>query len=327
MGNEPSEPVEQRSGDPITAVMEIHRQLRATVQTEMSSADVQSMKIYGIPQSIKKDSDDEDPGLRGSMNRPRFRNAVSLTGYVSDLCVIPDDMFVVCGGSNIRFIKTTDGSIIKTVSVGGENMCFGVTADKLNSCSYVTCEDKHVYKVTKDKTTKFVYLGFHPVNLTRLSSGNLLVCGGGEGLFSVEEGKVRKLELGVKFGYICSVAVNVDGDICVTDPGLNKVFVFDEDLGHLGTYSGDLDFLPHGVTCDIGQRNKISTDFIIADRGGHSLLIINRGGVCRKTYSTESDCARQPWAVDMSPSGQLYVGFDVDEVTGNTHILMYDVPI
>jgi len=235
-----------------------------------------------------------------------FSVAVVSVYGIRGVCATADDKcwFTDYFSKDIKLVDVT-GTEYRRVTLGVR--CISITSS--DRSMYVTCDDRSIRKISTDHKVTDVKtsLSFDPLGLTFVPvTGELLVCGGTDGMFLLTDSGVQSTLTDVKFQYAYDIAVNNNGDICVTDE--NTVFIFNADKRHVGTYDGHETSIqnkmdPWGVTCD--SRGN----FIVVDNKNNMLHVINRDGDNVLIYDTGKDCKEQPRFADISPSGQLWVSF------------------
>lgn len=217
------------------------------------------------------------------------------------LCVTADDNAWVGGHCKITLVDSTG---VQTTRKVGSGMCDSIARTDDNRCVYVSCSgDRCIYKLSQDHAVlKFASLTFRPRGLVCLHPNTLLVCGGACGVFIVTGRGGQKVELPVHFKRAFDVAVNENGDICITDPLQHKVFTFDYKYKHLGTYSmtSGHDIFPYCVTSN-------GDNFVISDN--NVIHVIDRDCDHLATHTIANDNPALPSRLDMSSSNSLWIKF------------------
>ncbi|KAH3855020.1 hypothetical protein DPMN_097579 [Dreissena polymorpha] len=113
------------------------------------------------------------------------------------------------------------------------------------------------------------------------------------------------------FGYPFRIAVNVNGDVCVSDygDGTRGVTILRKDgkvkCNYKGVPSGlsnEQPFLPHGIVCD-GEGN-----IMVSDWNNDCIHVVDRDGTFLLKLVTKKDGVEGPNALGLDGNGHLWVG-------------------
>lgn len=166
--------------------------------------------------------------------------------------------------------------------------------------------------------------GYHPRGLTVTPDGDILICLAQSAAFQdyrpAHKNKVIKLNSsgemlteygadGKLFMYPLRVAVNVNGDICVSDSRKQAVVIV-KPSGELKTeYTGTpseqeqkSSFEPRGIACDV--RGHI----FVADSTNNAIHMLDHTGVFMRMIATEADGLYGPYSVAVDKEDYLWVG-------------------
>ncbi|KAK3582876.1 hypothetical protein CHS0354_012488 [Potamilus streckersoni] len=165
--------------------------------------------------------------------------------------------------------------------------------------------------------------GYHPRGITTTQNGEILVCLTQSLAFQdykpSHKNKVMKLndkgevveEYGADgklFMYPLRLAVNVNGDICVTDCQKKCVFILKSDGTVKSIYEGmnstevEKEFEPRGIACD--SRGHI----LVADSANHAIHLLDHNGQYMQLLLTESEGLFGPYALATDADDCLWVG-------------------
>lgn len=166
--------------------------------------------------------------------------------------------------------------------------------------------------------------GYHPRGLTLTPGGDILICLAQSAAFQdyrpVHKNKVVKLtssgEMLAEYGadgklfmYPLRVAVNVNGDICVSDSRKQAIIIV-KPCGELKTeYTGSnseheqkSSFEPRGIACD--ARGHI----FVADSTNNAIHMLEHTGVFMRMVVTEADGLYGPYSVAVDKEDYLWIG-------------------
>ena len=174
-----------------------------------------------------------------------------------------------------------------------------------------------------DIETLATFPGYHPRGLTGTLTGDVLVCLAQSAAFqdyrSTHKNKVVRLNSSGKmvkeygadgqlFRYPLRVAVNVNGDVCVSDCRKQSVVIVTSS-GELKTeYSGNVSekdstsFDPRGIACD--SRGHI----FVADGASHVVHMLDHVGKLMRLIVTQEQGLYGPYSVAVDREEYLWVG-------------------
>lgn len=174
-----------------------------------------------------------------------------------------------------------------------------------------------------DLETFATFPGYHPRGVTMTSDGDVLICLAQSAAFqdyrSTHKNKVVRLnsagkmtfEYGTEgnlFMYPLRVAVNVNGDICVSDSRKQSIVIV-KSSGELKTEyipnsseEQNSPFEPRGIACD--SRGHI----FVADGANHSVHMLDHTGKFMRYIVTKEQGIYGPYSVAIDKEDYLWIG-------------------
>ncbi|XP_045174721.2 uncharacterized protein LOC123536016 [Mercenaria mercenaria] len=251
--------------------------------------------------------------------------AVASSRFVTTMCPESDDQVWVCWqwGPKIHLVNK-EGNVEKTIDVGCkvDDMCRSngnlVVSSHEKKCIKIFDSNHEVVKtINTEKVPRGVYL----------KSNNELVLCCVQNLHHRNGDQSSLLKLGVEDGSItdfgCTehliqpwrVAVNINGDMCVSDRNKGAVIVFDKEGNLKATYSGPDNttrhpFAPHAICCD--QFGQI----FVVDYTNHTVHVLDPLGRFRGFLIMDTELEKRaifmgtssPFSITIDRSGDVWVG-------------------
>lgn len=251
--------------------------------------------------------------------------AVASSRFVTTMCPESDDQVWVCWqwGPKIHLVNK-EGHVDKTIDVGCkvDDICRGngnlVVSSHEAKCIKIFDSNYELVKtINTEKVPRGVYVK---------SDSELILCcvqnlhhrnGDQSSLMRVDTSESTITDLGCTEHLIqpWRVAVNINGDICVSDRNKGTVMIFDNDGNLKATYSGPDSstrhaFAPHAICCD-----KFGQIFTV-DYTNHTVHVLDPLGRFRGFLIMDTELEKRaifmgtssPFSITIDRSGDVWVG-------------------
>lgn len=287
-----------------------------------------------MPEDISECTPEEIVGQFNKIKVP-WRIEVKRTGsfrpdsvssrFVTTMCPADDDHIWVVWqwGPHIQLVDK-DGTVKKTVDIGCkvDDICTN------NDTLIVSCHDSKCIKVLDRNHEIIQTINFDkvPRGVYPVSKKELVVCcvqnlhhrnGDTSSLLrvNVDSGSVQELPCGEHLIQPWRVAVNVNGDICVSDRNKGCVLIFDIEGNLKHSYSGPETstrhpFAPHAICCDrYGQ-------IFVVDYTNHTVHVLDPMGRFRGFLIMDTELEKRaifmgtssPFSITIDGVGDVWVG-------------------
>ncbi|KAL3875062.1 hypothetical protein ACJMK2_038000 [Sinanodonta woodiana] len=258
--------------------------------------------------------------------------------------VSSDTAYACCGwGTRKLNLFKRDGQKIQSTTLNIQvNDITAFFDGKKQSLLVSSYKEKSIKMLDMDtlKTSDFAYISLFPGGICSDGHKNIYVClrdnyqrpvsfgsrrmvaklsSHGEILSAIEKDK----EQHNIFGYPFRVAVNINGDICVSDygDGTRGVNILTKEWKLRCTYKGPVGktlekpFLPHGICCD--SKGHI----LVSDWNNDCVHVLDYDGQFLLFLFKKKDGIEGPNAIALDGDGYLWVG----DSRGKIHILKYSI--
>ncbi|XP_052677993.1 uncharacterized protein LOC128159005 [Crassostrea angulata] len=234
-----------------------------------------------------------------------------------------DDVYHISLGKSGRLLfNDYDGNLVQTdlqenqlqkIQTSGGSGYHTVTQD--GDLIYTDKRNKVIYRITPDNTiTEFIKTGdWEPLSIhSSHINGDILV-----GMWKDGEGKVTRYnKTGTEIQniprdnkgqvlrtYPHYITENINGDVCVSDCGIDAVVVMDKSGQHRFSYTGKgSGFTPYGICTDVLGH------ILICDYGSETVHLLDQDGQFLSLLLTLQQGVEHPRSVCLDGENNLWVG-------------------